>query len=130
LVLFITPVFLSKYLDQIFGSLANYRSNTRRNNEPLYFMSMASPADSHCALNGRLNKHVCIFGVLKWEWGSSMDDISGAFDCLTKRISIEKIRFFNLELLKERLTHGLSDRLDFSFVFASDGSSHSETAGL
>ena len=59
-----------------------------------------------------------------------MNDVSGAFDCLTKRISIEKIRFCNLELLKERLTHGLSDRLDFSFVFASDGSSHSETAGL
>ena len=59
-----------------------------------------------------------------------MDDIRGAFDCLTKRIGVEKIRFCNLELFKERLTHGLSDRLDFSFVFASYGSSHSEIAGL
>jgi hypothetical protein len=51
-----------------------------------------------------------------------MDDISGAFDCLTKRIGVKKIRFYNLELLKERLAHGLSDWLDFSFVFASYGS--------
>ena len=59
-----------------------------------------------------------------------MDNKRSPLDCLTKRIRVEKICFYDLKLLKKRLTHCLPDGFDFSFIFAPDGSSYSEVAIL
>jgi len=55
-----------------------------------------------------------------------MDNKGSPLDCRTERIRVEKICLYDLKLLKKRFAHGLPDRFDFSFIFAPDGSSHSE----
>jgi hypothetical protein len=91
---------------------------------------MAGPTDSHGALDCRLDQLVGVFWVFEREWRGRVDNISGAFNSVTKRLGIKQISLDDFELIKERVTDGLPDRLDFGLVLAPDSASYSKATIL